>query len=179
MGGKISANMAAALTPTVTSVTPPTVKVLNLPPDFAFSGDPIIVVNGYRAKIDLPSKTRVLLWKDDTVELYAKADIVTPDKRSQWFSEFMIASKGREEVHMAVGSLQGNGRKKANDELNDISLIVDNHRVAKPGKYPIVNGAAVVSVIVKTENQNAKDIVKVKSKSLEIAVVTEVAKKFL
>jgi len=174
--GNIPESMKAGLIPTVQTVVIPTVKTL---PTTAFTGDPIITVGDYRLKIEFPSNTRVLLWKDNAVELYAKADVATPDKRSQWFSEFVIATEGQEQVCLALGSLQDEVKTKASGELSDMSLTLNNHRITKPGKYPIANGAAVISVIVKTENQEAKDVVKVKSQGLDMAVVKELAKKFL
>merc|ERR1712217_104085 len=51
-----------------------------------------------------------------------------------------------------------------------------NQRVSKPGNYPVADGAARIIV---TEDEKSKDVVKFKSKNLDVTVVTELAKKFL
>jgi len=149
------------------------------------SGDPIVNVNGFRVKFDLPIGKSTLMWKDDLIALFAKADLLSADKHSQWFSEFMLCVKGekravieRREVHP--------GLKSEPDMVNTLSLTISDSaglatRVEKVGYHSSFNEGQVdiaVQPLNRTVGGLRSEAVQVKSDLFDFRVVAEVAKKF-
>ena len=64
------------------------------------SGDPIVSVNGLRVKFELPAGQTTLMWGNDDLEIFSKADVMTPDKQSQWFSDFILVVNGHQAAHI-------------------------------------------------------------------------------
>ena len=85
----------------------------------SMSGDPIAVVNGYRVKFDLPVGKSSLMWEDSAIALFAKADVVSFDKRSSWFSEFSLLVDGLKNVEIRRGELQ----PMSKSVLGDLSIM--------------------------------------------------------
>ena len=66
----------------------------------SMSGDPIVSVNGLKVKFELPSGQTTLMWADENLEIFSKADVMTPDKQSQWFSDFSLVVNGHHAAHI-------------------------------------------------------------------------------
>ena len=71
-----------------------------IPQAGSMSGDPIVSVNGLRVKFDLPSGQTTLMWGADDLDIFSKANVVTPDKQSQWFSDFILVVNGHRAAHI-------------------------------------------------------------------------------
>jgi len=148
------------------------------------SGDPIVNINGFKVKFDLPVGESSLMWQDDALEIYAKADVVTPNNKNQWFSDIILATNGRKAAHIQRKVIALTSKEQVGT-LNTLSLTTfdeTNHEVAAtgPGSYHIGNGTAVISVSRDGAKVGplSREVVAVSSKSISFSVASEKAKKF-
>jgi len=149
------------------------------------SGDPIVRVNGFKVKFDLPVAKSTLMWEDGLITLYAKADVLSADKRSQWFSEFVLWVMG--ETRAVIQRREMHPRLKAEpDMLNTLSLTIFDSagfatKVGKVGSHSRL-GDGRVQIAVQPLNRTVgglrSEAVNVKSECLDFSIVAEVAKKF-
>jgi hypothetical protein len=149
------------------------------------SGDPIVSVNGFRVKFDLPVAKSTLMWKDRFITLYAKADVLSADKRSQWFSEFVLWVMGETRAVIQRREMLP-GLKAELDMLNTLSLTIFDSagsatKVEKVGSHSRL-GDGRVHIAVRPLNRTVgglrSEAVVVKSECLDFSIVGEVAKKF-
>jgi len=150
----------------------------------SMSGDPIVSVNGLRVKFELPAGQTTLMWGNDDLEFFAKADVMTPDKQSQWFSDFILVVNGHQAAHIQRNVIKVTS-KEMHGTLNTLSLTtVDeagcSHAVLSPGSYPVGNGT--VNIMVKRDGARVgplpREVVTVKSNSISFSISAERAKKF-
>lgn len=148
-------------------------------------GDPIAIINGFRVKFDLPMNENTLLWEDeDGFAIFARADLVSPDKKSQWFSDFFLFQGGRQAAH-----IQRKASDKATTErpgmLNTLVLTITDeagrqNTITDPGSYQICNGTT--KIVVKRDGTTVgplhREVVTVTSKASSFTVSPERAKKF-
>lgn len=164
----------------------PTTAPTPAPTSAAISGDPIANVNGHKVKFELPLGVNSLLWQDDDLELFAKADVVTPDHSSQWFSDFILFSHGSKAAHIQQKLLHASA-KGATNTLNSLSLMIHNYgkeghdiAVGVQGSYEIGNGS--MNVRVRRDGKKvgplAREVVSVRSKSIDFSVGSQCAVKF-
>lgn len=149
------------------------------------SGDPIVRVNGFKVKFDLPVAKSTLMWEDGFITLYAKADVLSADKRSQWFSEFTLWVMGETRAVIQRRKMHP-GLKAELDMLNTLSLTIFDSagfatKVEKVGTHSRL-GDERVQIAVQPLNRTVgglrSEAVNVKSECLDFSVVAEVAKKF-
>ena len=154
------------------------------PTQASMSGDPIVSVNGYRVKFELPPGQSSLMWGDDDLEIFAKAEVVTPDKQSQWFSDFSFVVNGHHAANIQRKEIKTTS-KEMPGTLNTLFLTtVDDaahaHSVTSPGSYPVGNGT--LHIIVQRDGVRVgplpREVVVVKSKAISCAISAERAKKF-
>ena len=117
------------------------------------------------------------------MEVVAKADIMTPDKTSQWFSEFMVATRG---WFISISPRRtGLALQAKADRLKTLSIIISENGgeatiVNHPGLFSVVNGQ--VNLTVKSDNRTIghlqRDIVSLKSNTLDCTMAPEVANKY-
>jgi len=150
----------------------------------SMSGDPIVSVNGLRVKFELPAGQTTLLWGNDDLEIFSKADVMSPDKQSQWFSDFILVVNGHQAAHIQRNVIKVTS-KEMHGTLNTLSLTtVDeagcSHAVLSPGSYPVGNGT--VNIMVKRDGARVgplpREVVTVKSNSISFSISAERAKKF-
>jgi len=150
----------------------------------SMSGDPIVRVNGLKVKFELPSGQTTLMWADENLEIFSKADVMTPDKQSQWFSDFSLVVNGHHAAHIQRKEIKVTSTEMLG-KLNTLSLTTvdeagDSHAVSSPGTYPVGNG--IVNIIVKRSGAMVgplpKEVVFVKSSSISCSISAERAKKF-
>jgi len=158
-------------------------------PTWAASGDPIVNINGHRVKFELPSGQSSLMWQDDALEIFAKADVMTANKDSQWFSDFILAADGRKALHIQRKKI-GMSSKARIGTLNTLSITIfddfenANREVAvtAPGSYQIGSGNATMRIVVNRDGKMVgplpREVVAVKSKAISFCVSSEKAKKF-
>lgn len=147
------------------------------------SGDPIAIINGYRIKFDIPSGKDHLLWKTPESELMARADLITPDKSSQWFSDFIFLCHGQRLLHIERKEIVSDADATVNT-LSTLMLRLTTtdgvERVTTPGEYKVSKEG--VMVIVKHDTSKIgdtpRDIVTVSSMDITFDVVPQLAKKF-
>merc|ERR1712039_904186 len=142
------------------------------------------MVNGYRLKFDLPFEKRTLLWKDNTMSVFAKADVFTPDKKNQWFSEFEIVLDGKTVAKIQRRELKLT-TKEAFGEVNTVSITTFDAAgnptlITTAGSYSL--GEGVVSLRVtndgKTVGHLKREVVSVKSELFHFSVSPQIATKF-
>ena len=169
--------------PTPNPTPNPTAPTPN-PTQASMSGDPIVSVNGYRVKFELPPGQSSLMWGDDDLEIFAKAEVVTPDKQSQWFSDFSFVVNGHHAANIQRKEIKTTS-KEMPGTLNTLFLTtVDDaahaHSVTSPGSYPVGNGT--LHIIVQRDGVRVgplpREVVVVKSKAISCAISAERAKKF-
>lgn len=170
-----------------TCATPaPTAVPTPAPTSASISGDPIAKVNGYKVKFELPVDHSSLLWQDDDLKLFAKVDVVTPDRSSQWFSDFILFYHRSKAVHIQQKALH-EATKGAANELNTLSLLLygygkERHDIAVggPGSYEIGNGSVKVSLQRDGRKVGpfAREVVSLRSKSIDFSVASQSAVKF-
>jgi len=154
------------------------------PTQASMSGDPIVSVNGYRVKFELPSGQSSLMWGDDELEIFAKAEVMTPDKQSQWFSDFSFVVNGHHAANIQRKEMKITS-KEMPGTLNTLFLTtVDGsahaQSVTSPGSYPVGNGT--LRIIVQRDGVRVgpllREVVIVNSKAISCAISAERAKKF-
>ena len=169
----VSGEMCDAATPECIAPTPASV-----------SGDPILSVNGFKVKFELPSGQSSLMWEDDDLEIFAKAEVTTPDKQSQWFSDFSFVVNGHHAANIQRKEIKTTS-KEVPGTLNTLFLTTMDgaahaHSVTSPGSYPAGNGT--LNIIVQRDGARVgplpREVVTVKSKAISCAVSAERAKKF-
>jgi len=154
------------------------------PTQASMSGDPIVNVNGYRVKFELPSGQSSLMWGDDDLEIFAKAEVTTPDRQSQWFSDFSFVVNGRHAANIQRKEIKTTSQEMPGT-LNTLFLTtVDDaahaQSVTSPGSYPAGNGT--LHIIVQRDGVRVgplpREVVIVKSRAISCAISAERAKKF-
>ena len=103
----------------------------------------MFTINGFRIKVDFPFEQASLLWDDGAMQVLAKADIVTPDKRSQWFSEFILVTSGW--LISISPRRSGLPHEDNADTLKTLSITISENDgkaavVTHPGLFTIGNG---------------------------------------
>jgi len=150
----------------------------------SMSGDPIVSVNGLRVKFDLPSGQTTLMWGADDLDILSKANVVTPDKQSQWFSDFILVVNGHQAAHIQRNKIKVTS-KEMSGMLNTLSLTTldeagYSHAVSSPGSYPVGNGT--VNIVVQRDGARVgplpREVVSVTSNSISCSISAERAKKF-
>jgi len=135
------------------------------------SGDPIINVNGYKAKVDFPYGESTLMWRDPVVEFYAKADVATPDKKNQWFSEFELFAHGRQVVTAAINPTKASEMSIVVFDDNGEKLLLDD-----AGTHEL---AAKSITVVVTKVADGGLSLSIRSANFDVSIIAEEAKKFL
>ena len=147
-------------------------------PQASMTGDPIVSINGHRIKFELPSAKKSLMWKDHVIDVLAAAELVTPDRKNQWFSDFFLYANDVEVAHVA------RQRTEPNDYNYSLSLAVFEHDVestqAKLGTYNLGKGAYRVEFqrVAQKTGHVKRDVVKVTASSISFSLLPERAKKF-
>ena len=145
----------------------------------SMSGDPIVSVNGFKVKFELPSGQTTLMWADENLEIFSKADVTTPDKQSQWFSDFSLVVNGHHAAHIQRKEIKVTSTEMLG-KLNTLSLTTvdeagDSHAVSSPGTYPVGNGT--VNIIVKRDGAMVgplpREVVTLKSSSITCSISAE------
>jgi len=124
------------------------------------------------------------MWAENDLEIFAKADLLTPDGRSQWFSDFLFVDGRhgeRKGVHIqrkysAVATPQ-------HDTLNTLSVIIfdeekQNTSITNPGTYQIGALHVVVTRDGKMIGHLPREVVVAKYGPSSFLVSSERAKKF-
>jgi len=139
-----------------------------------FVGDPIITVNGHKTKVDLPHGLKTLMWKDAIVEIFSKADVMTPDGKNQWFSQFSVNVNGEEALQIATNFRHGVPEKTPDGELKTLLIVNKGRSVAKLGKYDLGH-----NVVVEVTRHGQQEVVSVLSAGFSFSLASAQAKKFL
>ena len=102
----------------------------------------MLLINGHRIKFDLP-QGETLMWADGLISIFAVADLVTPDRKSQWFSKFMLHAYGTKVA--AVERREIMSSQKMNFvHSQTLSLVLFDKGVGTParlGSYDMADGA--------------------------------------
>lgn len=151
------------------------------------SGDPIVRIKGKLVKFDMPVKERSLMWKDSMFEIFAEAEVYTPDMSSQWLSQIIVVSKGKDILKIKRREITPTSTTDAN-ALNTLSVTTSNdaqaeRKITSPGVYTAGQHKTddlriTVALAGEKIGPFAKEVVSVKTASLQFSVNAEIAKKF-
>merc|ERR1711870_128997 len=124
---------------------------------------------------DLPVNQRSLMWGEDELKIFAKADVVTPDKKSSWFSQIELVV---DDYARALIQRRELGVKSTvtPDALNTISVTTFEERafareITAPGAYQIANGIVQIGVERDRLSLGAlpREVAHVKTKGIEFS----------
>lgn len=137
-------------------------------------------INGHTVKIDFPFAESTLVWQDPKLQVFAKADVTTPDLKQSWFSDFIVFVHGRKSVHIQqkqhpVDIADTLAIMRYSAEKDDVGLTIE-----APGKFDIGDGIASVFVSFQQQDGHvARKVVTVKSEGIHFSVVSQNATKFM
>ena len=151
------------------------------------SGDPIVRIKGKLVKFDMPVKLRSLMWKDSMLEIFAEAEVHTPDMSSQWLSQIIVVSNGKDILKINRREITPTSIADAN-ALNTLSVTTSNdtedeRKITGPGVYAAGQHKTddlriTVALTGGKIGPLAKEVVSVKTTNLQFSVNAEIAKKF-
>jgi hypothetical protein len=151
------------------------------------SGDPIVRIKGKLVKFDMPVKLRSLMWKDSMLEIFAEAEVHTPDMSSQWLSQIIVVSNGKDILKINRREITPTSIADAN-ALNTLSVTTSNdtedeRKITGPGVYAAGQHKTddlriTVALTGEKIGPLAKEVVSVKTTNLQFSVNAEIAKKF-
>jgi len=148
-------------------------------------GDPIVHIHGHRIKFQMPVHEKSLMWADDTIDVLAAADLMTPDKKSQWFSDFILLANKMKVAHIQRREITlAPATGDADDDAKSLSVAFLNQDITtartKLGTYDLGNGAFRLKLQRGAQmiGPMRKDVVRVNGTSISFSLSPERAQKF-